>query len=227
MPTCLVTGASRGIGLEFVKQYAADGWSVIATCRRPDQVQALSQVQGDVRIEELDVSDFARIEALARRLDRQPIDLLLNNAAIYGPRITPHDGVDYAAWAEVMRVNAMAPLKLTAVLVPNLARSDLRTAIGISSLMGSIGDNASGGAYIYRSAKAALHAVMRSLSVDLRPKRILVCVLNPGWVRTDMGGSAAPLDPFESVAGMRDVISRLTMRDSGRFFNYDGGELPW
>ena len=227
MPTCLVTGASRGIGLEFVKQYAADGWTVIATCRRPEQAPALAGLQGDVRIEPLDVSDFARIEALGRRLGGLSIDILINNAGIYGPRVTRYDSVDYAAWPEVMRVNVMAPLKVTAVLAPNLAASALRIVVGISSLMGSIEDNTSGGNYIYRSSKAALHAVTRSLSIDLRSKQIIVCVLNPGWVRTDMGGSAATLDPFESVAGMRDVIARLTLRESGYFFNYDGTELPW
>lgn len=227
MPTCLVTGASRGLGLEFVKQYAADGWRVIATCRRPDQAPELAALQGDVHIEPLDVSDFARIEALGRRLGGLPIDLVINNAGIYGPRVTRYDSIDYAAWPEVVRVNVMAPLKMTAVLTPNLAASSLRIAVGISSLMGSIEDNTSGGSYIYRSSKAALHAVARSLAIDLRSRKIIVCVLNPGWVRTDMGGSAAMLDPFESVAGMRDVISRLTLRESGYFFNYDGAELPW
>lgn len=227
MPTCLITGASRGIGLEFTKQYAAEGWTVLATCRRPEQAQALAQLQGDIRLERLDVSDFARIEYLARKLDRLPIDLLINNAGIYGPRITPYDSVDYAAWAEVLRVNVMAPLKVTAVFSDSLARSNLRTAVAISSLMGSVADNTSGGSYIYRSSKAALHAVVRSLSIDLRPKQIIVGALHPGWVRTDMGGSAAPLEPFESVAGMREVIARLTPRDSGCFYNYDGDELPW
>lgn len=227
MPTCLVTGANRGIGLEFAKQYAADGWSVVATCRRPGEATALAALQGDVRIEALDVTDFARIEALGRRLAAVPVDLLINNAGIYGPRVTRYDSVDYAAWPEVMRVNVMAPLKVTAVFIPNLLRGGLRTVIGVSSLMGSIGDNTSGGSYIYRSSKAALHAVLRSLAIDLRGRQIIVCALNPGWVRTDMGGSAAMLDPFESVAGMRDVISRLTLRESGRCFNYDGEELPW
>ncbi|MFO1156164.1 MAG: SDR family oxidoreductase [Rhodospirillales bacterium] len=227
MPTCLVTGASRGLGLEFVKQYAAEGWRVIATCRKPEEAPALAALQGDVRIEPLDVTDFARIETLGRRLDGLPIDLVINNAGIYGPRVTRYDSVDYAAWPEVLRVNVMAPLKVTAVLAPNLAASGLRIAVGISSLMGSIEDNTSGGSYIYRSSKAALHAVTRSLAIDLRSKKIIVCVLNPGWVRTDMGGSAAMLDPFESVAGMRDVIARLTLRESGHFFNYDGTELPW
>ena len=227
MPTCLITGASRGIGLEFAKQYAADGWSVIATCRRPEEATALRYLQGDVRVEPLDVSDFARIEALGRKLEGRPIDVLINNAGLYGPRVVPYDIVDYAAWAEVLRINTMAPLKVAAVFVRNVAWSRSKTIVSVTSAMGSIAENASGGSYIYRSSKAALNAVMRSLAIDLKPKEIVVVVLHPGWVRTDIGGAGAPLDAFESVAGMRQVIERLTIRDSGRFFNYDGDELAW
>ncbi len=227
MPTCLITGSSRGIGLEFAKQYAAEGWTVIATCRRRDQSGALQQLQGEVRIETLDVSDFAHIEALGKRLDGVPIDLLINNAGIYGPRVVPYDTVDYGAWAEVLRVNTMACLKVSAVFSRNVAWSKVKTIVAITSSMGSVTENTSGGAYIYRSSKAALNAVMRSLSIDLKPKEIIVAVLHPGWVRTDMGGSGAHLDAFESVAGMRDVIGRLGPADSGRFFSYDGTELPW
>jgi|APTNR8051073442_1049403.scaffolds.fasta_scaffold17061_2 NAD(P)-dependent dehydrogenase (short-subunit alcohol dehydrogenase family) len=227
MPTCLITGANRGIGLEFARQYAADGWSVIGTCRRPELALALRRIEGDVRIEPLDVTDFAQIERLARTLDGIPIDLLLNNAGIYGPRVMPYDSVDYAAWAEVMRVNAMSPLKVSAVFTRNVAWSRRKLIVTLTSSMGSIGDNASGGAYVYRSSKAALNAVMRSLSIDLRPKEITVVVVHPGWVRTDMGGSGAKLDPFESVAGMRGLFDRLTPDDSGRFLDYAGRELSW
>src|SRR5512147_1842572 len=227
MPTCLITGANRGIGLEFAKQYAADGWDVIATCRRRDQSGALRQVRGEVRVETLDVSDFAGIEALGGRLEGVPIDLLINNAGIYGPRVVTYDSVDYGAWAEVLRVNTMACLKVSAVFSRSVAWSRLKTIVAITSSMGSVSENTSGGAYIYRSSKAALNAVMRSLSIDLKPKEIIVVVLHPGWVRTDMGGSGAHLDAFESVAGMRDVIGRLGPADSGRFFSYDGTELPW
>jgi NAD(P)-dependent dehydrogenase (short-subunit alcohol dehydrogenase family) len=227
MPTCLITGSSRGIGLEFAKQYAAEGWEVIATCRRLDQNGALRQLRGDVRIETLDVSDFASIEALGKQLEGVPIDLLINNAGIYGPRVVPYDTVDYAAWAEVLRVNTMACLKVSAVFSRNVAWSKRKTIVAITSLMGSVTENSSGGAYIYRSSKAALNAVMRSLSIDLKPKEIIVAVMHPGWVRTDIGGPGAYLDVFESVAGMRDVISRLGPADSGRFFGYDGTELPW
>ena len=227
MPVCLITGANRGIGLEFVRQYAADEWSVIATCRKPDEAAALQAIGGDVRLEALDVGDFARIEALGRKLDGQPIDLLLHNAGLYGPRVMPFDRVNYAAWTELFRINVMAPLKLSAVFVRNVAWSQRKTIVGISSSMGSIGGNTSGGAYAYRSSKAALNAVMRSLAIDLRPKEITVAVVNPGWVRTEMGGPGARIAPRDSVAAMRAVIDRLTPADSGRFFDYQGAEIPW
>ena len=226
MPTCLVTGASRGIGLEFAKQYAADGWTVVATCRRPDQAPALAQLQGDVRIECLDVSDFARIEALGRKLVGLPIDLVLNNAAIYGPRISPYDSVDYAAWAEVMRVNVMAPLKVPRCSDqprPQQAANGhrrhqpdgqrRRQRLGRLLCLPIVQGRAE-----RRNAQPRHRS---SLKADHRLRA------HPGLGRTDMGGSAAPLEPFESVAGMRDVIDRLTTRDSGRFFNYDGDELAW
>jgi NAD(P)-dependent dehydrogenase (short-subunit alcohol dehydrogenase family) len=227
VPTCLITGANRGIGLEFAKQYAAEGWQVIATCRKPDEAKALAHLEGDVQIHALDVSDFARIEALSRKLAGVAIDLLINNAGIYGPRVVPYGSVDYSAWSEVMRVNVMAPLKMSAVFADAVARSQMRLIVAVTSKMGSIADNTSGGSYIYRSSKAALNAVMKSLAIDLRSKGIVVAVLHPGWVRTDMGGSAAQIDAFESVAGMREVIAGLRDRDSGCFFNYDGAELPW
>jgi NAD(P)-dependent dehydrogenase (short-subunit alcohol dehydrogenase family) len=227
MPTCLITGASRGIGLEFSKQYAAEGWTVIATCRRPDQARALRQLTGDIRVKFLDVSDFAGIEVLAKEMEGAPIDVLINNAGIHGPRIVLFDSVDYGAWAEVFRVNAMACVKVSAVFSRNVARSQQKVIVAISTLASSISQNTSGGSYIYRSSKAALNAAMRSLSIDLKPKEIIVALLNPGWVRTDMGGPGAHLDVFESVAGMREVIGRLGAADAGRLFNYDGTELPW
>lgn len=227
MPCCFITGANRGLGLEFARQYAADGWRVIATCRNPELASSLAALGGEVDVYPLDVSDFARVEALARKLDGVPIDVLINNAGIYGPRVVPYDFVDYGAWTEALRINAMAPLKVSATFSRNVARSQRRMIVTISSTMGSIADNTSGGSYIYRSSKAALNAVMKSLSLDLRGKEIAVVVLNPGWVRTDMGGSSAPLDANESVRAMRDLIDRLSLRDSGRFFDYRGNEIPW
>jgi NAD(P)-dependent dehydrogenase (short-subunit alcohol dehydrogenase family) len=213
--------------LEFVRQYAADDWKVIATCRRPAEAEALAAVEGGVEIYPLDVTDFAHIEQLARKLSGVAIDLLINNAGIYGPRVVPYNNVEYAVWCEVLRVNTMAPLKMSAAFLDHLNRGQDKKIVTISSKMGSITDNTSGGVYIYRSSKAALNAVMKSLSLDLRDQGFTVVVLNPGWVRTDMGGSGASIDSFESVAGMRDVINNLRIEDSGRFLHYDGSEVPW
>ncbi len=227
MPTCLITGANKGLGLEFARQYAADGWKVIATCRRPDVAEALTALQGNIQIYPLDVTDFARIEQLARKLNGEAIDLLINNAGVYGPRVGTCKTVDYAVWCEVLRVNTMAPLKVSAAFLDHLARGDQRKIVTISSKMGSIADNTSGGVYIYRSSKAALNAAMKSLSIDLRDQEIIVVVLNPGWVRTEMGGPGATIDSNESVVGMRGVIDNLHIEDSGRFLHYDGTEIPW
>jgi NAD(P)-dependent dehydrogenase (short-subunit alcohol dehydrogenase family) len=227
MPTCLITGANRGLGLEFAKQYAADDWKVIATCRKPDEADALAALEGDIQIYPLDVTDFARVEQLARKLHGEPIDLLINNAGIYGPRVVPYNSVDYATWCEVLRANTMAPLKISAAFLDHLSKGRQYKIVTISSKMGSIADNTSGGVYIYRSSKAALNAVMKSLAIDLRDQGFIVVVLNPGWVRTDMGGPGASIDSFESVAGMRDVIGNLRIEDSGRFLHYDGSEIPW
>lgn len=227
MPTCLITGANRGLGLEFVKQYAADGWKVIATCRNPETAVELSSVDGHVHTHALDVTDFARVEALGKALGGEAIDVLIRNAGVYGPRVVKHDSVDYAAWAEVLRANAMAPLKMSAVFEPHVARSKLRRIVAVTSLMGSMTDNTSGGSYIYRSSKAALNAVMKSLAADLKEKGISVAVLHPGWVKTDMGGPGAKIEPAESIAGMRKVIDEMSVENTGRFINYDGKELPW
>jgi NAD(P)-dependent dehydrogenase (short-subunit alcohol dehydrogenase family) len=156
-----------------------------------------------------------------------PIDLLINSAGIYGPRVVPYGSVDYAAWAEVFRVDTMAPLKISAVFSKNVEKSKLKRIVAITSNMGSIGDNTTGGSYIYRSAKAALNAVMKSLAIDLKQKQIAVAVLHPGWVRTDMGGPGAKIEAFESVAGMREIIDGLGLENSGRFVNYDGTDLSW
>lgn len=227
MPTCLITGANRGLGLEFAKQYAADGWKVIATCRLPDVAEDLNALEGDIHVHPLDVTDFARVEAFAKELNGEAIDVLINNAGIYGPRVVPRDSVDYAAWAEVLRANAMAPLKVSVVFEPHVAKSKLRRMVAISSNMGSIGDNTSGEAYIYRSSKAALNAVMKSLALDLKGKGISVLALHPGWVKTDMGGPSAKIEASESIAGMRRVIDQMSVENTGRFMSYDGTELTW
>ena len=227
MPTCFITGASRGIGLEFARQYAAEGWVVYATCQHPEAAAALQALAGQIHLHPLDVTDFAAVDALARALEGEAIDLLINNAGVYGPRVVPYDFVDYARWAEVMRVNAMAPLKIGAAFSKHVARSRRKVIVSLTSSMGSISENSSGGSYIYRSSKAALNAVMRSLAIDLRGKEITVILINPGWVRTDMGGAAASFDVGENVARMRRLFDEVELHHSGRCFDYDGTPLPW
>jgi NAD(P)-dependent dehydrogenase (short-subunit alcohol dehydrogenase family) len=212
MPTVLITGASRGLGLGFARQYAAE---------------ALGAVEGSVEVHALDVTDEAAVEALARSLKRDAVDLLLNNAGIYGPRPAVLGGIDYGAWAEVFRVNAMAPLTVSSAFLDHVARSQRRLIVAVTSIMGSVGGNDTGGAYIYRSSKAAANAVVRSLSVDVAGRGITVVPLHPGWVRTDMGGPSAQVDPTDSVTGMRRVIAGPGADDQGRFFDYQGEELPW
>ncbi|MCB2102850.1 MAG: SDR family oxidoreductase [Rhodobacterales bacterium] len=226
MPTVMITGAGRGLGLEFARQYAADRWKIIATCRDPDLAEGLRAMPG-VQVHRMNVANFAEVEALAHTLRRQPVDLLINNAGIYGPRPAMLGGVDYDAWGAVMLTNVFAPLKVSETFADLVSRSDQKMIVTISSRMGSITENDSGGSYIYRSSKAALNQVMKSLSVDLAGKGITVGLLHPGWVRTDMGGPTAAIDAQTSVTGMRQVIAQMRDLGTGRFFNYDGTEIPW
>jgi NAD(P)-dependent dehydrogenase (short-subunit alcohol dehydrogenase family) len=226
MPTVLITGANRGVGLEFARQYADAGWRVIATCRDPELARALKALEGDVRRHALDVADDSQIAALARTLADEPIDLLINNAGTGGPHDTFGDS-DAAAWLKVLRVNAIAPLHMAERFLANLERGQRKLIVNITSKMGSIGENAGGGSYIYRTSKAALNMVTRTMANDLRPRGIIVIAVSPGWVKTDMGGVNALITAGESVGEMRAKIDILTLADSGHFFNYDGRALPW
>lgn len=224
MPTVLVTGANRGIGLEFVRQYKEDGWEVLATCRDPDQAHELKSLCVDLH--RLDVADFREVAALGGRLADRPIDVLINNAGIYGGAQS-FGCTDPAEWGQVFRTNTMAPLKMAEAFAGHMTRSQRRVIASVSSKMGSIDDNRSGDCYLYRSSKAALNAVNKSLSIDLKDRGIVCIVLHPGWVKTAMGGPAALITPQLSVAGMRRIIENATPSHSGRFFNYDGQEIPW
>ena len=231
MPSVLITGANRGLGLEFACQYTAAGWRVFACCRNPAgaaELQAAAQgSDGRTTVHALEVADHARIAALAEELRDEPIDVLLNNAGIYGPNNMQFSHIDYAAWANVFAVNVLAPMRMIECFIEHVARSDKKRIINISSLMGSIARDTSGKHYLYRSSKAALNMVVKSLAFDLRDRGVVVVSLHPGWVRTDMGGPDADLAPAESVRGMVQVIDWLGAWDSGKFLSYDGSELPW
>ena len=218
MPTVLITGANRGIGLEFARQYSGDGWNVIATVREHSpELDALG-----VRIETLDMRDLDAVAIFGERLDA--LDLLVANAGTYGPR-SPESGEDGAEWLETFAVNTVAPYLLARSVLPLVARAGGKL-VAISTKMGSIEDNRSGGYIAYRSSKSAQNMAWRSLAIDNRGK-VVCAMLHPGWVQTRMGGSSAPLSPEDSVAGMRRVIDGLGPERSGGFFNYDGSEIPW
>jgi NAD(P)-dependent dehydrogenase (short-subunit alcohol dehydrogenase family) len=229
MTTVLVTGANRGIGLEFVRQYANDGASVIACAREPDKAKELKKLADEhrqIEIHPLDTSDFAACAALGKQLSSEAIDILINNAGYYGPKRQSADDMDFEGWAYTLAVNTMGPLALSQALHENLKRSREKKLLTITSGLGSTATT-EGGYLAYRSSKAAVNNVMRSLSVDWRNDGIIVAVLSPGWVRTDMGGAGAPLSPEQSVTGMRKVIQGLTTSGSGKFLGWDGGERPW
>ena len=230
MPTVLITGANRGIGLALARGYAAEGWRVHACCRNPDKAKDLKALQPDagdrLAVYRLDVTDGLKVASLARELAEEAIDLLINNAGISGPR-GGFGETDYDRWQPVIGVNTFAPLRMAGRFVEQVARSERKLIVNISSKMGSIAANVSSDSIIYRASKAALNQVSKSLSVALAPRGITVILFHPGWVSTDMGGSEAPVTPEDSAAGIRAVIARATPADNGRFFNYDGEELPW
>lgn len=231
MPTILITGANRGLGLEFTRQYAADGWQVIAACRDPQaakDLQALAAGSGGrIRVIAMNVADTASVKAAAAVLAGEAIDILLNNAGVGSPAGKTLGSLDYEAWLKVLDVNALGPARVVEALVENVAKGERKLILTITSRMGSIDDNTSGGSYPYRSSKAAVNMVVKSLSLDLASRGIACVLLHPGWVRTDMGGSSGKLSPAESIGELRKLIAKLGPKDSGRFYDYDGGEIPW
>lgn len=231
MSSVLITGANRGLGLEFCAQYAAAGLDVIACCRVPakaEALQKLTQQFSNISLEILDVADFKQIDNLATKLAGKPIDILLNNAGVYGDKSGQGFGnIDYAAWAQTLLINTQAPVKMAEAFLANLKLGEQKLIANVSSLMGSMTDNGSGGSILYRSSKAALNAAMKSLAIDLRSQAIGVLILHPGWVRTDMGGPNGLIDAPESIAGMREQIAKFTLAQSGSFVKYDGQVMPW
>ena len=218
MATVLITGTNRGIGLEFARQYSADGWDVVATARESSpELESLG-----VRVERLDMTDVDAVAEFGERLDS--LDLLVANAGTYGPK-SPASGEEGEKWLETFAINAVAPYLLARSVLPQVARAQGKL-IAVSTKMGSIEDNRSGGYVAYRSSKSALNMAWRSLAIDNRGS-VVCAVLHPGWVQTRMGGASAPLEPKQSVAGMRQVIDNLGPDQSGGFFSYDGSEIPW
>lgn len=232
MKTTLITGANRGIGLEFSRQFAADGWCVLACSRHPEKSDALNKLAAkypeQITVHALDVADHEQIKRMAQTLANKSIDLLISNAGVYsGPKGCSFGDIDYEAWAYAFLVNTMAPLRMAEAFTPQITRSSKKIIVTITSKMGSVADNSRGGSYIYRSSKSAVNMVVKSLAIDLRSIGIIAVLLHPGWVRTDMGGPSGLISTKQSVSGMRNVICQLVLADSGKFIAYDGQIIPW
>lgn len=216
MPTVLITGANRGIGLEFARQYSEAGWDVIATARQSSpELDALG-----VTVKPLDLSDA---DAVAAFSVERPLDLFIANAGTNHP-MNPDGPENARAWQTMMMINVIAPYQLGKALLPRMAEGG--KMIAISSGMGSIGEN--GGGWVpYRASKAALNMAWSCLALDARGRGVPCVLFSPGWVKTRMGGAGAEITSEESVSGMRELIERLTIEDTGRFLRRDGSELPW
>jgi NAD(P)-dependent dehydrogenase (short-subunit alcohol dehydrogenase family) len=227
MPRVLVTGANRGLGLEFARQYAAAGWDVVAGCRRPQEASELAGLGKAVAIFELDVADDRSQAAFLRALAGLPIDVAIMNAGIGAGGPHSAAAVTREVWEPAIVVNTLVPLRLATALKSNLQQGAHKKVVGISSLAASMTSYRVEGHYVYRASKAALNQLWRSLAIEWRPLGITCLVLRPGKVRTRMTGFSGDLSPEQSVRGMRDVIAATTISDSGRFLGYDGCEVPW
>jgi NAD(P)-dependent dehydrogenase (short-subunit alcohol dehydrogenase family) len=232
MPNILVTGSNRGLGLEWVRQYAELGWRVFATCRYPEEANdlaALAKQYPQISIHQLDVTRDDQLQALTEELGDTPLDIVVNNAGVYFERWGQDKlgRIDYEQWLETLRVNTLGAMRVTEAFHRNLARGEKRLMVAISSHMGSITDITTPNDYAYSSSKAALNAAMKGLTYELEPYGVGILLLHPGWVRTRMGGEDAPYSPEQSVSGMRKLVESFTPAMSGRFYRFDGEPIPW
>ncbi|WP_394251674.1 SDR family oxidoreductase [Vibrio profundi] len=228
MSTIFITGANRGIGLSLVKRYLQEGNTVYATYRNKANAQSLlslKQANPNLTCLELEITDYQSVSSLVSKLGT--IDILINNAGYYGPKGYGLGNVDVEEWRNVFEINTIAPLKLVEAILPLMASSPVKKIACLSSKVGSMTENTSGGGYIYRSSKAALNSVVKSLSNDLSSQGFTVLALHPGWVQTEMGGPNALIDTDTSALGLIKVIKSSNIEVSGHFFNYDGSEINW
>src|SRR5438552_7346773 len=221
MNAILITGAGRGLGYELARQYGADGWRVIGTVR-----SAQAKLPAGVERHIVELTDGKQIAALGSALRGMALDVLFCNAGISGKRGMALGSFDYDSWEEVLRVNLLGAAAVTEALLPNILASERKLIAMMSSRLGSIAES-SGMTLPYATSKAALNMLVKGLAAMLAAKGVITVALSPGWVRTDMGGTGAPLAPETSVAGLRKVIAGLKAEDSGRFFSYDGSSIPW
>jgi NAD(P)-dependent dehydrogenase (short-subunit alcohol dehydrogenase family) len=234
MPNILITGSNRGIGLEWVRQYAEENWKVFATCRYPSEAEALhalTKKYSNICIHRLDITKSDEINAFAVEMLNIPIDILVNNAGVYLEKYWDVNlmkrSINYEDWEYTFRVNTLGPVRITGALIDNIALSEKRLVVITSTHMASISDIAEPGAYYYRSTKAALNAAMEGIASELRRRDIGLLILHPGHVKTRMGGPGTDLLPKDSVRGMRKLIERFEMEYTGCFYKYDGTRMPW
>lgn len=236
MTTVLVTGAGRGLGLEFVRQYLSAQWRVLACSRGASAaLEELAHTHDQARLLQLDVADHGQIERLADTLKTEDIDVLINNAGVMGQVRFDTGGagaqsfgrMDYGDWERTLRINLLGPMKMAECFVEQVARSSEKKIVTLTSMLGCMGLNTNGGLYGYRASKAAVNAIMKSMSIDLGKRQILAVAMHPGWVRTDMGGRNADIDAQTSVTGMRRVIASLSREQIGKVLAFDGSVLPY
>ncbi len=227
----LITGANRGIGLEMVKYCMEQGWSVYACCRNPHNAEQLFKIaklsNGQISVHIADMLELSTLQALSYELRNEPIDMLINNAGIYGSDKNTFGSVDAPGWLQAFQVNSIAPLKMVEAFSEQLFMGKRKIVACMSSKMASMADNGYGNSYIYRSSKAALNAVVKSLSIDLKDHGVICVALHPGWVKTDMGGPDAEITTRQSVKQLFTHLKKLTINDSGRFIDIDGSDIPW
>ncbi|BCW88731.1 hypothetical protein sos41_18730 [Alphaproteobacteria bacterium SO-S41] len=230
MTSVLITGANRGLGLEFVRQYAAAGARVFAACRTPADADALSAIaagaNGRVTLHPLDVTDDTSVQALKAVLKGHPLDIVIANAGSYGGDHQTWRDMDYSAWLDLFATNTLSVLRIASIVHDGLAAGTGKRFIAITSGMGSNADKG-GGQLAYRTSKAAVNKLVSTLAQDWRSDGIIAVPVSPGWVRTDMGGPGAPLSPEQSIGAMRAAIDRLTPADSGKLIDYDGSPQRW
>lgn len=229
--TVLITGANRGIGLELVKQYLHhDHWQIIATCRHPETATDLQQIGASasdrLKILPLDVTQSASVHSLRTTLGDIAIDVLINNAGIYNDKGQKFGTINYDDWAAAFNVNTLGPMRVTEALFDLLKRAELAKIITISSQMGAL-SRKSTGSFAYRSSKAAVNKAMHTLACEMGGENMVIALIHPGWVQTEMGGHGADLTPVESATGIFKTIEQLSHADSGKFFKWNGDIHPW
>ena len=235
MPNVLITGANRGIGLELTRQYQDDGWNVTAFVRSSSDGLDEVAAKGNVQVVTADLTDDAALKTAVDTVEAESLDLLINNAGMMGSSQyagtdrawQPFGTFDREEWHEVFDINVFTPLALTELLVDKLRAAEKPVVAMMSSQLGSIDNNLSGGLYVYRSSKTAVNAIMKSLAVNLKDDGITCVSLHPGWVKTDMGGPNADVPVSMSASGLRNVLSKVSIKDSGRFVAFDGRDLPY